>query len=107
MVNNTLGITGLHEISGRDYGIEEPFWGPSRVTGSALSAWKLAVHLVSFLMRREQIFWCSSRNTWKDLLNPKPSLSFRFRVDDIVGSDSYEIINEDILENGGMLSQQL
>ena len=48
MVNNTLGITGLHEISGRDYGIEEPYWGPSLVTSSALSAWKLAVHLVSF-----------------------------------------------------------
>ena len=25
----TLGITGLHEISGRDDGIEEPYWGPS------------------------------------------------------------------------------
>ena len=25
----TLGITGLHEILGRDYGIEEPYWGPS------------------------------------------------------------------------------
>ena len=24
----TLGITGLHEILGRDYGIEEPYWGP-------------------------------------------------------------------------------
>ena len=24
----TLGITGLHEISGRDYGIEEPNRGP-------------------------------------------------------------------------------
>ena len=22
-----LGITGLHEILGRDYGIEEPYWG--------------------------------------------------------------------------------
>ena len=37
----------------RDYGIEEPYWGPSltlgtlSVTSSALSAWKLAVHLVS------------------------------------------------------------
>ena len=27
----TLGITGLHEISGRDYGIEEPYWRPSAV----------------------------------------------------------------------------
>ena len=25
----TLGITGLQEILGRDYGIEEPYWGPS------------------------------------------------------------------------------
>ena len=24
----TLGITGLHEILGKDYGIEEPHWGP-------------------------------------------------------------------------------
>ena len=23
----TLGITGLHQILGRDYGIEEPYWG--------------------------------------------------------------------------------
>ena len=78
----TLGITGLHEISGRNYGIEEPSWGPSFVTSSALSARNLAVHLKSILMRSEQIIWCSSRNTWKDLLNPEPSLSFRFRVDD-------------------------
>ena len=27
----TLGITGLHEILGRDYGTEEPYWGPSIV----------------------------------------------------------------------------
>ena len=26
----TLGITGLHELLGRDYGIEEHFWGPLR-----------------------------------------------------------------------------
>ena len=25
----TLGITGLRGISGRDSGIEEPYWGPS------------------------------------------------------------------------------
>ena len=24
----TLGITGFLEIFGRDYGIEEPYWGP-------------------------------------------------------------------------------
>lgn len=43
----TLGITGILEISGRDHGIEEAYWGPSLVTSSALSAWKLAVHLAS------------------------------------------------------------
>ena len=26
----TIGFTGLHEILGRDYGIEEPYWGPSK-----------------------------------------------------------------------------
>ena len=25
----TLGITGLHEVLGRDYGSEKPHWGPS------------------------------------------------------------------------------
>ena len=25
----TLGIAGLHETLGRDYGIEKPYWGPS------------------------------------------------------------------------------
>ena len=32
----TLGITGLHEILGRDYGIEEPYWGPSAIGQSYL-----------------------------------------------------------------------
>ena len=31
MPKTTLGITGLHEISGRDHGIEEPDWGPSTI----------------------------------------------------------------------------
>ena len=31
-----LGITGLLEILGRDYGIEEPYWGPSY-----MSLWSL------------------------------------------------------------------
>ena len=31
MPNITFGITGLHETLGRDYGIEEPYWGPSVV----------------------------------------------------------------------------
>ena len=26
---NKNGITGLHEILGRDYETEEPYWGPS------------------------------------------------------------------------------
>ena len=30
MPNITLGITGLQGIFGRDYGIEEPYWGPSK-----------------------------------------------------------------------------
>ena len=25
----TLGVTGSPEISGRDYGIEKPYWGPA------------------------------------------------------------------------------
>ena len=25
----TLGVTGLPEISGRDYGIEKSYWGPA------------------------------------------------------------------------------
>ena len=29
MPEMTLGITGLHEILSRDYGIEGPYWGPS------------------------------------------------------------------------------
>ena len=36
MPNITLRITGLHEILGRDYGIEEPYWGPSS-SGRTLS----------------------------------------------------------------------
>ena len=28
MTKITLGITGLLEISGRDYEIEKPYWGP-------------------------------------------------------------------------------
>ena len=28
MLEITLGITGLHEILGRDYGIGEPYWAP-------------------------------------------------------------------------------
>ena len=31
MQKMTLGITELREISGRDYGIEGPYWGPSKV----------------------------------------------------------------------------
>ena len=31
MPKMTLGIRKLREISGRDYGIEGPYWGPSKV----------------------------------------------------------------------------
>ena len=31
MPKMTLGIRELHEILGRDYGIEESYWGPSKV----------------------------------------------------------------------------
>ena len=33
MPKMTFGIPGLHEIWGRDYGIEEPYWGPSMESG--------------------------------------------------------------------------
>ena len=29
MLKITLVITGLYELLGRNYGIEEPYWGPS------------------------------------------------------------------------------
>ena len=32
-----LGITGLLEILGRDYGIEEPYWGPSCLSSLTIS----------------------------------------------------------------------
>ena len=32
MPNVTLGITGFHEILRRDYGIGEPYWGPTLVS---------------------------------------------------------------------------
>ena len=35
MLKITLGITGLHEILGRDYGIEEPYWEPSIIAAGA------------------------------------------------------------------------
>ena len=31
MPNRTLGITRLQGILGRDYGIEEPYWGPLNI----------------------------------------------------------------------------
>ena len=32
----TLGITGLHEILSRDYGIEGPYWGPSVIANTQI-----------------------------------------------------------------------
>ena len=43
----TLGITGLHEILARDYGIEDPYWGPSLLTF-------LASHIESAIIIRKQ-----------------------------------------------------
>ena len=43
----TLGITGLHEILARDYGIEEPYWGLSLQTF-------LASHVESAIIIRKQ-----------------------------------------------------
>ena len=40
MPKMTFGIPGLHEIWGRDYGIEEPYWGPSMESGG--SSWYLS-----------------------------------------------------------------
>ena len=37
MLKITLGITGLYELLGRDYGIEEPYWGPSKVSRASFS----------------------------------------------------------------------
>ena len=31
MLKISLGIMGLHEILGPDYGIEKPYWGPSEI----------------------------------------------------------------------------
>ena len=44
-----LGITGLLEILDRDYGIEEPYWGPSSrvlktAAGESFVADKAPVH---------------------------------------------------------------
>jgi len=33
MLKLTLGITGLHEILGRDYRIKKPYCGPSNLVG--------------------------------------------------------------------------
>ena len=40
MPKMTFGIPGLHEIWGRDYGIEEPYGGPSMESGG--STWYLS-----------------------------------------------------------------
>ena len=40
MPKTTIGITGLHEISGRDYGIEEPHRRPSVKVNGIFILWK-------------------------------------------------------------------
>ena len=44
MPKGTLGMTGLHEISGRDKGIEEPYLGYVRNISPLLNASFLLVH---------------------------------------------------------------
>ena len=38
----TIGITGLYEILGRDYGIKEPYWGTS-VYHAMMNYWQANV----------------------------------------------------------------
>ena len=45
----TLGITGLPENLGRDYGIEKPYWGPSK------EAALLSGHCVRLAIRRSWV----------------------------------------------------
>ena len=40
MPKNPLGIMGLQEILGRDYGIEEPYGGPSIINPPSLAIQK-------------------------------------------------------------------
>ena len=67
---NKNGITGLHEILGRDYGIEEPYWGPSYNIQAVKSVYDASLLLVGILMSKGDVsgsitFWskccvCSS-----------------------------------------------
>ena len=48
MPKTTIGITGLHEISGRDYGIEEPHSRPSvKVNGIFIFVNRLSLVVLS------------------------------------------------------------
>ena len=42
-----LGITELLEILGRDYGIEEPYWGPSCLSSLTISTSPISISLVA------------------------------------------------------------
>ena len=46
----THGITGLHEILARDYGIEEPYWGPSLQT---FLAWDIELAII---IRKQRVY---------------------------------------------------
>ena len=52
---NKNGITGLHEILGRDYGIEEPHWGPSYNIQAVKSVCDASSLLVGTLMSKGDV----------------------------------------------------
>ena len=52
---NKNGITGLHEILGRDYEIEEPYRGPSYNIQAVKSAYDASLRLVGTLMSRGDV----------------------------------------------------
>ena len=52
---NKNGITSLHEILGRDYGIEEPHWGPSYNIQAVKSVCDASLLLVGTLMSKGDV----------------------------------------------------
>ena len=59
---NKNGITGLHKILGRDYGIEEPYWGPLYNIQAVKSSYDASLLLVGTLMSKGDVsrsitFW--------------------------------------------------
>ena len=84
--NITLGITGLQGISGRDYGIKEPYWGPSLFwTHYGLNELPEArfEFLSTWLANRERLFltrqsWCVFKSGYTGE-GPRTRISALFR----------------------------